>query len=176
MSMPYVSQPPQRPPSGPDGPPGPLLSGPILNGPPFGQRDPSLGTRFPGPSLPSGLEGPLGSHSQGPPERPQGHVPPDSGPMGGPLHVPTPKDYPQRDPPGPLLEGIPIQGPLGHPGPMPHGGPPNKRNIQRMLEENAALIKTISDYQNSGKHNETVQYQLTLHSNMMYLASLADST
>ena len=65
---------------------------------------------------------------------------------------------------------------LGHPGPMPHGGPPNQQNVQRMLEENATLIKTISDYQNAGKHKETVHYQMILHSNMMYLASLADST
>ena len=169
--------PSRRPQSGPDGPPGSLPSGPILNGPPsgLGGPGPSLGTRPSGP-MPGGLNGPPGSHSQGPPERPQGHGPPTSGPMGAPLHVQTPKDYPQRDLPGPPPGGIPIQGHLGHPGPMSHGGPPNQRNIQRMLEENAALIKTISDYQNAGKHNETVQYQLTLHSNMMYLASLADST
>jgi hypothetical protein len=73
------------------------------------------------------------------------------------------------------------RGPGGSPGKgpvesMPHGGPPNQRNIQRMLEENAALIKTISEYQNAGKHNETVQYQWNLHRNMMYLASVADST
>ena len=96
--------------------------------------------------------------TSGPSERPQG-----SGTMGGPPHV-------QRGlPPG----GIPGQGPVG---PMPHGGRPNQRNIQRMLEENAALIKTISEYQNAGKHNETVQYQWNLHRNMMYLASVADST
>ena len=171
MSLPYVSQPPRRPPSGLDGPPGPLPSEPIFNGPPSGPGSPSPGTRSP-----VGLKGPQGSHIQGPPERPQGHGPPGSGPMGGPLHVPTPKDYPQKDLTGPLPGGIPTQGRLGHPGPMSHGGPPNQRNIQRMLEENTALIKTISDYQNAGKHNETVQYQLTLHSNMMYLASLADST
>jgi len=95
--------------------------------------------------------GPPGSQSQGP------HGPQGSGLMGGP---------PQR---GPLTGGsIPTQG--------PHGGPPNQRNIQRMLEENAALIKTISEYQNAGKHNETVQYQWNLHRNMMYLASVADST
>ncbi len=109
-------------------------------------RPPTSGT------MPGGLEGPPGSHGQGP-QRPQG-----SGPMGGP---------PQR---GLLTGGIPGQGP------MPHGGPPNQRNIQRMLEENAALIKTISEYQNAGKHNETVQYQWSLHRNMMYLASVADST
>ena len=44
-----------------------------------------------------------------------------------------------------------------------------------MLDENAALIKTISEYQNVGKHSETVQYQWSLHRNLMYLASIADS-
>ena len=44
-----------------------------------------------------------------------------------------------------------------------------------MLDENAALIKTISEYQKSGKHTETVQYQWNLHRNLMYLASIADS-
>ena len=44
-----------------------------------------------------------------------------------------------------------------------------------MLDENSALIKTISDYQNAGKHSETVQYQWTLHRNLVYLASVADS-
>ena len=163
-----MSMPSRRPQSGSDRPSGPLPSEPILNSPPSGLGGPSLGTRPSGPML-GGLNGPPGSHSQGPPERPEGHGPLTSGPMGGPLNVPTPKDYPQRDLPGPP----PC---LGHPGPMPHGGPPNQRNVQRMLEENAALIKTISDYQNAGKHKETVHYQLILHSNMMYLASLADST
>ena len=97
--------------SGSDGPPGPLPSGPILNGP-SGLRGPSLGTRPSGP-MPGGLNGPTGSHIQGPPERPQGHGPPTFGPMGGPLNVPTPKDYPQRDLPGPPPGGIPIQRHLG---------------------------------------------------------------
>ncbi len=44
-----------------------------------------------------------------------------------------------------------------------------------MLDENAALIKTISEYHNMGKHTETVQYQWQLHRNLMYLASIADS-
>ena len=47
--------------------------------------------------------------------------------------------------------------------------------IFQMLDENAALIKTISEYQNVGKHSETVQYQWSLHRNLMYLASIADS-
>ncbi len=44
-----------------------------------------------------------------------------------------------------------------------------------MLDENAALIKTISEFQSTGKHSETIQYQWTLHKNLMYLASIADS-
>merc|ERR1719259_1451391 len=51
----------------------------------------------------------------------------------------------------------------------------NPQVIQKMLDENSALIKTISDYQNAGKHSETVQYQWTLHRNLVYLASVADS-
>ena len=45
----------------------------------------------------------------------------------------------------------------------------------QMLDENASLIKTISEYQNVGKVAETVQYQWSLHRNLMYLASVADS-
>jgi len=44
-----------------------------------------------------------------------------------------------------------------------------------MLDENAALIKTIAEFQGSGKHHETISYQWTLHKNLMYLASIADS-
>jgi hypothetical protein len=44
-----------------------------------------------------------------------------------------------------------------------------------MLDENASIIKTISEFQNIGKHTETVQYQWALHRNLMYLASIADS-
>ena len=44
-----------------------------------------------------------------------------------------------------------------------------------MLDENAAIIKTITEYQGMGKVSEAVQYQWTLHRNLMYLASIADS-
>lgn len=44
-----------------------------------------------------------------------------------------------------------------------------------MLDENATLIKTISEFQSQGKIAETVQYQWNLHRNLMYLASVADS-
>ena len=68
-----MSMPSRTPQSGPDGPPGSLQSGPILNGPPSGLGGPSLGARPSGPGpMPGGLNGPPGSHSQGPPERPQG--------------------------------------------------------------------------------------------------------
>jgi len=43
-----------------------------------------------------------------------------------------------------------------------------------MLEENSALIKTITEYQNLGRHSETIQYQKNLHKNLMYLGSIAD--
>ena len=58
---------------------------------------------------------------------------------------------------------------------QPQGLPPNPQNIQRMLDENAAIIKTITEYQGMGKVTEAVQYQWTLHRNLMYLASIADS-
>merc|ERR550534_857467 len=120
--------------------------------------------------MPGGPGGPGGPHSQGPPGGPHGHGPPGGpGPMGGPPHGPTPNGYPQRGPPP---GGIPTQGPGG---PMSHGKSPNLHNIQRMLDENASLIKTISEYQNVGKVAETVQYQWSLHRNLMYLASVADS-
>ena len=48
-------------------------------------------------------------------------------------------------------------------------------NSFQLLDENASLIKTISDLQNVGKMSETVQYQWNLHRNLMHLASVADS-
>lgn len=153
MSSAYVSQPP-RPPSGPEGPP--------TNGP--------RGGPSPGPGAPS--PGPAGPPVSGPPNV-------------GPPPGPTPNGYGARGP-GPM----PGQGGP----PMPHSGPPNPHTVQRvsssvtaiklelnsqyslqMLDENAALIKTISEYQNVGKHSETVQYQWSLHRNLMYLASIADA-
>ena len=60
---------------------------------------------------------------------------------------------------------------MSHAG-QPAPGPPNMPNIQRILDENAALIKTISEYQNVGKHSETVMYQMNLHKNLMDLAKI----
>ena len=80
----------------------------------------------------------------------------------------------QRYPPG---GGGGLMGVMGVGGPPPPGSNPaaTGASIQRMLDENAALIKTITECQNTGKHTETASYQWTLHSNLMKLASLADS-
>ncbi|XP_028417920.1 calcium-responsive transactivator-like [Dendronephthya gigantea] len=52
----------------------------------------------------------------------------------------------------------------------------NPQSVQKLLDENAQLIQAIVDYQNKGKAAECIQYQQLLHKNLMYLASLADST
>lgn len=128
------------------------------------------------PRPPSGPEGPPGPMTNGPPpsaRSPGPHGPPPHPQMGGPPGPPgppgpTPNGYPQRGPPPP--GAMPAQN-----GANP-GGPPNPHTVQRLLDENAALIKTISEYQSVGKHSETVQYQWSLHRNLMYLASIADSS
>jgi hypothetical protein len=51
---------------------------------------------------------------------------------------------------------------------------PNPAQIQKILDENAHLIQTIQDYQSKGKGQDCLQYQQTLHRNLVYLASLAD--
>ncbi|XP_074645544.1 uncharacterized protein LOC141901887 isoform X4 [Tubulanus polymorphus] len=55
-------------------------------------------------------------------------------------------------------------------------GPPNTQTIQKMLDENSQLIQTIIDYQSRGKAAECVQYQQILHRNLVYLATIADSS
>ncbi|XP_070603767.1 protein SSXT isoform X2 [Erythrolamprus reginae] len=47
--------------------------------------------------------------------------------------------------------------------------------IQKMLDENNQLIQCIMDYQNKGKTLECSQYQQLLHTNLVYLATIADS-
>uniref|UniRef100_A0A8C6YW42 SS18 subunit of BAF chromatin remodeling complex n=1 Tax=Nothoprocta perdicaria TaxID=30464 RepID=A0A8C6YW42_NOTPE len=44
-----------------------------------------------------------------------------------------------------------------------------------MLDENNHLIQCIMDYQNKGKTSECSQYQQMLHTNLVYLATIADS-
>ena len=77
--------------------------------------------------------------------------------------------------------------PGGPPGPNgPAAGPPttnggsnrplaNATTIQKMLDENSSLIKTISEYENLGKHAETMSYQRQLHRNLLHLAQMADA-
>ncbi|MPC11618.1 Calcium-responsive transactivator [Portunus trituberculatus] len=61
--------------------------------------------------------------------------------------------------------------------PPPRGRPPpNPAQIQKLLDENSQLIKTITEYQSQGKPQECFQYQQSLHRNLMYLASMADTS
>ncbi|XP_033754552.1 calcium-responsive transactivator-like isoform X1 [Pecten maximus] len=56
------------------------------------------------------------------------------------------------------------------------GPAPNQATIQKMLDENNQLIQAIVDYQNKGKSSECLQFQQMLHRNLVYLATLADSS
>ncbi|KAJ3593646.1 hypothetical protein NHX12_005980 [Muraenolepis orangiensis] len=51
----------------------------------------------------------------------------------------------------------------------------NQDTIQRLLEENAQLIRCITQYQQKGRAVESVQYQQILHRNIVYLATIADA-
>lgn len=53
--------------------------------------------------------------------------------------------------------------------------PVDPKQIQRILDENGHLIATIQDYQSKGKSQEVVQMQSTLHRNLVFLATIADS-
>ncbi|XP_029464226.1 SS18-like protein 2 [Rhinatrema bivittatum] len=52
----------------------------------------------------------------------------------------------------------------------------NQDTIQRLLEENDQLIRCIVEYQNKGRATECAQYQHILHRNLIYLATIADSS
>uniref|UniRef100_UPI00398F1C68 SS18-like protein 2 isoform X2 n=1 Tax=Pristiophorus japonicus TaxID=55135 RepID=UPI00398F1C68 len=52
----------------------------------------------------------------------------------------------------------------------------NQATIQRLLDENNQLIQCIVEYQNNGKAAECTQYQQILHRNLIYLATIADSS
>ena len=93
--------------------------------------------------------------------------PPTSQGQGGPPGGPKP-----AGPPGP---NGPQAGPTPTNGPGSARPPANSASIQKMLDENSTLIKTISEYQNMGKHAETMSYQWQLHRNLMYLAQMADA-
>ncbi|XP_072373879.1 protein SSXT-like isoform X2 [Scyliorhinus torazame] len=52
----------------------------------------------------------------------------------------------------------------------------NQATIQKLLDENNQLIQCIVEYQNNGKTAECTQYQQILHRNLIYLATIADSS
>jgi hypothetical protein len=93
-------------------------------------------------------------------------------PQGGHQRAHGGQQMPRRDAPM-LHRGQPIPN-GGYP--MQHGGPPRGDQvspIQRMLDENAILIRTISDFQNVGRNEEILHHQSMLHKNLMYLTGLA---
>ncbi|XP_068724462.1 calcium-responsive transactivator-like [Montipora capricornis] len=53
---------------------------------------------------------------------------------------------------------------------------PTQQTVQSLLDENSQLIQAILDYQSKGKAYECTQYQQLLHRNLVYLATLADSS
>ena len=114
------------------------------------QHPPSSGPP-PGPlGVGDGPNGPTGG--PGGPGGPNGQGP--DGPGGPPSQAP--KGPP--GPGGPAGPGGPTNGPPGPGGQRP---PSNSASIQKMLDENSTLIKTISDYQNMGRHQETMTYQVS---------------
>ena len=114
--------------------------------------------------------------SSGPPPGPQNAGDGPNGPIGGPAGLAAPNGPNGQGPEAP--GGPPSQAPKGPPGPGgtagpggPTNGPPgpggqrppaNSATIQKMLDENSTLIKTISDYQNMGRHHETMTYQVPI--------------
>ncbi|XP_030269582.1 SS18-like protein 2 [Sparus aurata] len=52
----------------------------------------------------------------------------------------------------------------------------NQETIQRLLDENDQLVRCITEYMQKGRAVECVQYQQILHRNLVYLATIADSS
>ncbi|XP_041078151.1 SS18-like protein 2 [Polyodon spathula] len=52
----------------------------------------------------------------------------------------------------------------------------NQEIIQRLLEENDQLVRVIVEYQRKGRATECVRYQQILHRNLVYLATIADTS
>lgn len=53
--------------------------------------------------------------------------------------------------------------------------PADPKHIQRLLDENGQLIQSIQEYQSKGKLQECIPMQTSLHRNLVYLATVADS-
>ena len=86
----------------------------------------------------------------------------------GPAQSPGPQPGPPGGPGGP--PGGPPGGapPTGSPGAATNGPRPgyNSQNVQKMLDENSSLIKTIADYQGMGRHQESMNYQVNNNINI----------
>uniref|UniRef100_A0A914I6S2 SS18 N-terminal domain-containing protein n=1 Tax=Globodera rostochiensis TaxID=31243 RepID=A0A914I6S2_GLORO len=52
---------------------------------------------------------------------------------------------------------------------------PDQVTVQNLLIENGQLIETTAEYQRMGRIEEATKYQERLHSNLIYLAKIADS-
>lgn len=46
--------------------------------------------------------------------------------------------------------------------------------VPKMLDENALLIKIITEYQNNGKIRQSIKYQEVLTRNLLYLSAKAN--
>ena len=60
---------------------------------------------------------------------------------------------------------------VGYSNPADQGDP---RGIQRMLDENVGLIRTIEEYRINGMPDLAAPLKRTLHRNLRHLAALAD--
>ncbi|KAJ1367971.1 hypothetical protein KIN20_029010 [Parelaphostrongylus tenuis] len=56
------------------------------------------------------------------------------------------------------------------------GVPDHRSTVQALLNENAALIKSIRDYISVGRTEEAAKYQHLLHRNLIHLAQVADQS
>lgn len=56
------------------------------------------------------------------------------------------------------------------------GVPDHRSTVQALLNENAALIKSIRDYLSVGRTEEAAKYQQLLHRNLIHLAQAADQS
>uniref|UniRef100_A0A803YCN5 SS18 subunit of BAF chromatin remodeling complex n=1 Tax=Meleagris gallopavo TaxID=9103 RepID=A0A803YCN5_MELGA len=84
-----------------------------------------------------------------------------------------------REPPAPTspLPAVPLHArpALSRAGSERTNAATKRGAAEKMLDENNHLIQCIMDYQNKGKTSECSQYQQMLHTNLVYLATIADS-
>mmetsp|Transcript_4793 Transcript_4793/g.12080 ORF Transcript_4793/g.12080 Transcript_4793/m.12080 type:complete len:122 (-) Transcript_4793:1767-2132(-) len=66
-------------------------------------------------------------------------------------------------------------GPGPGPGAMTKVVPLSSQQIQQLLEDNAVILKAISESQSLGRWEECEKYQRLVHKNLTCLAALADA-